>query len=58
MNHPEIATLGLGNIDEERLKKSIEILVDANNLPRTPAVSEIYSSAFMPPKAELPKKLF
>ena len=58
MNHPEIAKLGLGNVDEARLKKSIEILVEANNLPRTPAVSEIYSSAFMPPKADLPKKLF
>jgi NitT/TauT family transport system substrate-binding protein len=58
MNHPEIAKLGLGNVDKERLKKSIAILVDANNLPRTPTVDEIYSSAFMPPKSELPKKLF
>jgi NitT/TauT family transport system substrate-binding protein len=58
MNHAEIAKLGLGNVDEARLKKSIAILVDANNLPRTPAVSEIYSSAFMPPTSELPKKLF
>jgi NitT/TauT family transport system substrate-binding protein len=58
MNHPEIAKLGLGHVDKERLKKSIAILVDANNLSRTPTVDEIYSSAFMPPKSELPKKLF
>ncbi len=38
MNHPEIAKIGLGNVDEARLKKSIDILVDANELPRTPAV--------------------
>ena len=38
MNHPEIATIGLGNVNPERLKKSIDILVDASNLPRTPAV--------------------
>ncbi len=30
MNHPEIAKIGLGNVDPERLKKSIEILVEAN----------------------------
>jgi NitT/TauT family transport system substrate-binding protein len=58
MNHPEIAKIGLGNVDPERLKKSIDILVKANNLPRTPAVSEIFTSAFLPAEAELPKKLF
>ena len=58
MNHPEIAKIGLGNVNPERLKKSIDILVDANNLPRTPAVSEIFTPAFLPPAADLPKKLF
>ena len=58
MNHPEIATIGLGNLNPERLKKSIDILVEANNLPRTPAVSEIFTPAFLPPIADLPRKLF
>jgi NitT/TauT family transport system substrate-binding protein len=58
MNHPELATIGLGNVDVARLKKSIEILVEANNLPRTPAVAEIFTPAFLPPPAELPRKLF
>jgi NitT/TauT family transport system substrate-binding protein len=58
MNHPEIATIGLGNVNPERLKKSIDILVEANNLPRTPAVSEIFTPAFLPPPADLAKKLF
>ena len=51
MNHPEIAKIGLGNVDMARLKKSIDILVEANNLPRTPAVSEIFTPAFLPPTA-------
>ena len=38
MNHPEIAKIGLGNVDPARLKKSIDILVDASGLPRTPTV--------------------
>ena len=58
MNHPEIAKIGLGNIDPARLKKSIEILVDANNLPRTPTVAEIFTPAYLPPVSDLPKKLF
>ena len=58
MNHPEIAKIGLGNVDPERLKKSIDILVDANNLPRTPTVSEIFTPAFLPAADDLPKKLF
>jgi NitT/TauT family transport system substrate-binding protein len=58
MNHPEIAKIGLGNVDPARLKRSIDILVDADALPRTPAVDEIFNGAFLPPVADLPKKLF
>jgi NitT/TauT family transport system substrate-binding protein len=58
MNHPEIARIGLGAVDMDRLKRSIDILVDANKLPRTPAVSEIFTPEFLPPAADLPHKLF
>jgi NitT/TauT family transport system substrate-binding protein len=58
MSHPEIAKIGVGNVDTARLKRSIDILVDAENLPRTPAVSEIFTPDFLPPNSELPKKLF
>ena len=58
MNHPEIAKIGLGNVDADRLKRSIDILVEADNLPRTPSVDEIFTPAFLPPAADLPKKLF
>jgi NitT/TauT family transport system substrate-binding protein len=58
MNHPEIAKIGLGSVDTARLKKAIDILVDANALPRTPAVEEIFTPAFLPPADDLAKKLF
>jgi NitT/TauT family transport system substrate-binding protein len=58
MNHPEIAKIGLGAVDMNRLKRSIDILVDADKLPRTPAVSEIFTPDFLPPAADLPHKLF
>jgi NitT/TauT family transport system substrate-binding protein len=58
MNHPEIAKVGLGNVDLDRLKKSIDIVVEADGLPRTPAVAEIFTPDFLPPASDLPKKLF
>jgi NitT/TauT family transport system substrate-binding protein len=57
MNHPEIAQLGLGDVDDARMKRGIDILVDANKLPRTPALSEIFVRDFLPPKSERPTRL-
>jgi NitT/TauT family transport system substrate-binding protein len=58
MNHPEIKTIGLGNVDPARLKRSIDLLVKANDLPRTPTVEEVFTGQFLPPVADLPKTLF
>ncbi len=57
MNHPELATTGLGNVDPGRFKKAIDLVVKANSLPRTPKPSEIYSNAFLPAKEERIYKL-
>jgi NitT/TauT family transport system substrate-binding protein len=57
MNHPELAKIGLGDVDDARLKASIDILVEADKLPRSPAVSEIFTREFLPPKADRPHKL-
>lgn len=54
MSHPEIAKIGLGDIDPERMAKSIDILVMAKELPRTPKVDEIFDRSFMPPASERP----
>ncbi len=52
MGHPEVATIGFGAVDDERLAKSIEILVEANDLPRTPTISEVFDPSFLPPMEE------
>lgn len=57
MNHPELATTGLGNVDPDRFARAIDIVVEANDLPRTPAMDEIYSDAFLPPESERIYKL-
>ena len=48
MNHPEIAKTGLGAID---------IVVEANELPRTPALDEVFTDRFLPPVSERPTKV-
>jgi NitT/TauT family transport system substrate-binding protein len=57
MNHPEIAKIGLGDVDGERLKRAIAMVVGANGLPRTPANDEIFDRSFLPPRAERASKL-
>ena len=58
INHPEIAKIGLGNVDTARLSASIDILTDAYQLPNKPKVEDIFNTSFLPPVADLPKKLF
>ena len=58
MNSPEIAKIGLGNVDPVRLQRSIDILVNAESLPRSPKIADVWTSAFLPPIDDLPKKLF
>lgn len=58
MNHPEIAAIGLGNVDRERMKRSIATMVVIGALPRTPAVDEIFTPAYLPTSPDLVKKLF
>ena len=52
MSHPEVARIGLGDVDDKRLARGIEILVDANQLARTPAPAEVFDRRFLPPLAE------
>ena len=52
MAHPELAETGLGGVDAERFKKAIDIVVEANELPRTPAMEEVYTDSFLPPEEE------
>lgn len=50
MNHDEIAKIGFGDVDDARLGKSIDIIVKAKELPRTPALTEVFDRSFLPAK--------
>ena len=48
----EMKKIGIGDVDPERLKKGIDLLVDNLKLPRTPAPDEVFTRAFLPSRAE------
>jgi NitT/TauT family transport system substrate-binding protein len=50
MSHPEIARIGLGDVDEERLDKNIAVVVDTNALPATPSADAVFDRSFLPPR--------
>lgn len=52
MANPEGARIGIGDIDDSRLARSIELMVKANRLPRAPRPSDIFTREFLPPLAE------
>ena len=54
MSHPEIARIGLGDVDDARLAKNIAIVVEANQLPRAPETREVFDRSFMPVRADRP----
>ncbi|WP_158807115.1 ABC transporter substrate-binding protein [Beijerinckia sp. L45] len=54
MSSPEIATIGLGDVDDRRLSEAINILVKAEALPRTPTDGEVFDRSFLPPKGDRP----
>jgi NitT/TauT family transport system substrate-binding protein len=49
---PEQKEIGLGDIKDDRMARAIAIIVEGYQLTRTPAPSEIFSRAFLPPRGE------
>lgn len=49
---PEVAVAGVGDINDERLKRSVAQLAGVFELPRQPAPAEVFDRRFLPPLAE------
>ncbi|WP_127754392.1 ABC transporter substrate-binding protein [Devosia sp. 1566] len=52
MASEEAAEIGLGDVDDERLARSIEIVVEGYGLANTPEASQIFSREFLPPRED------
>jgi len=51
MRTPEVARIGLGDVDDARFARAAVQLQQAFELPRAPAVGEIFDRSFLPPLA-------
>jgi NitT/TauT family transport system substrate-binding protein len=49
---PEAAELGVGDIKDTRMAEAIATIVAAYELPKTPAVGEVFNRSFLPPKGD------
>ena len=49
MNAPETAEIGMGDLVDERLTRSIAIVAEGYGLERLPEASEIFDRSFLPP---------
>lgn len=59
MSNPEAQRIGIGNVDDARLRKSIDLMTRACELPRAVRPEQVFTREFLPPVAQLakPKKL-
>lgn len=49
MAHPEGRRIGIGDVDDERLQRSIDRIVQVKRLPRAPGVGEVFDRSLLPP---------
>ena len=52
MAHPEGARIGIGDIDDARLFRLIDLVIETKHLPRKPTVREVFDRSFLPAGAE------
>ena len=49
---PEAQQLGIGDVNDDRLKSSIAIISTSFELPRQPEATQVFDRGFLPPKAD------
>jgi NitT/TauT family transport system substrate-binding protein len=52
MNAPEATEIGIGDLKDDRLAKSIEVIAEAYELKSRPAVGDVFNRSFLPPKED------
>lgn len=52
MTSAESKEIGVGDVKDDRLARSIDMVVQGYGLTRTPAPAEIFNRSFLPPRAE------
>ncbi len=57
MAHPEARVAGIGDVDDGRLARSIELLATACRLPHMPRPEQVFTRDFLPPREQRARPL-
>ncbi len=57
MSRAEGGVLGIGDLDDARFARGIDLLVSTKNLPRHPKASDLFSREFLPPLTDRVRNL-
>ncbi len=52
MNAPEASEIGIGDLKDDRLTRSIAVIAEAYELKSRPAASDVFNRSFLPPRAD------
>jgi NitT/TauT family transport system substrate-binding protein len=52
MNAPEAADIGVGDLKDDRLTRSIDVITEAYELKSKPKADEVFNRSFLPPLSE------
>jgi NitT/TauT family transport system substrate-binding protein len=52
MNAAELSEIGIGDLNDDRLTRSIAVIADAYDLKSRPTAGDVFNRSFLPPKAE------
>ncbi len=54
---PDVMEFGFGDVQPDRLERSIQLVADVYNLPKVPAAGTVFDGSFLPPLADrLPRE--
>ena len=57
MAHPEGARIGIGDVDDARLQRGLDLMARTLGWPRVPRSAEVFDRRFLPPLAQRVKSL-
>ena len=52
MNAPEAADIGVGDLKDDRLTRSIDVITEAYELKSKPKADDVFNRSFLPPLSE------
>jgi NitT/TauT family transport system substrate-binding protein len=57
MAHPSGSVIGIGDVEEDRLTRAVQLITRTKQLPLRPRTTDVFDRSFLPPLADREKRL-